>query len=162
MKDFRNNEIQVLIGTTVIEVGVDVPNATIMIIENAERFGLAQLHQLRGRVGRGGEQSYCFLFSESKSATSLERLKIMELTENGFIIAQKDLELRGPGELIGTRQSGLSDFALNSLVHQADILEQALGAARLFAQEYKLEDLPMAGQQKIKYLKTLSDLLESG
>ncbi len=162
MRDFRNNEIQLLIGTTVIEVGVDVPNATIMIIENAERFGLAQLHQLRGRVGRGGEQSYCFLFGDGKSATSLERLKIMELTENGFIIAQKDLELRGPGELIGTRQSGLSDFALNSLVNQGDILEQALGAARLFAQEYKLEDLPVAGQHKIKYLKTMSELLESG
>lgn len=121
MNEFRKNNIQILLGTTVIEVGVDVPNATIMIIENAERFGLAQLHQLRGRVGRGAHQSYCFLVSEKET----ERLVVMEETENGFVIAQKDMELRGAGEIIGTRQSGMNDYALSKLITHAYLLEPA-------------------------------------
>lgn len=163
MSDFRQNKIQVLVGTTVIEVGVDVPNATIMIIENAERFGLAQLHQLRGRVGRGSEQSYCLLFGNSKSAGTMERLQIMEQTENGFIIAQKDLELRGPGELMGTRQSGLSDFGLASLLSHGDLLEEARQMAIKFVSEDpELKELPASSKRRLDNLREKAALLESG
>lgn len=162
MQDFRKNEIHLLIGTTVIEVGVDVPNSTIMIIENAERFGLAQLHQLRGRVGRGSEQSYCFLFADSKSSNTIERLKIMEETENGFIIAQKDLEIRGPGELMGTRQSGLSDFGLANLLGNYELLEKAKNTARKIVMiDPILENLADGLKRKIERLKTKAGLIES-
>ena len=126
MRKFKDRELQILLGTTVIEVGVDIPNATVMIIEDSERFGVSQLHQLRGRIGRGSEQSYCFLFGDTRS----ERLKIMEETENGFLIAQKDMELRGPGELIGDRQSGVSDFGLKNLIKYSHLLELAKTNAR--------------------------------
>jgi ATP-dependent DNA helicase RecG len=129
MEAFREGEFQILVSTTVIEVGVDVPNSTIMVIENADRFGLAQLHQLRGRVGRGGEQSYCFLVSDLKSQTTRDRLGIMEQTNDGFVVAQKDLEIRGPGEFLGYRQSGLPDLVLADLVNDAKILEEARNAA---------------------------------
>ncbi|MBX9669265.1 MAG: ATP-dependent DNA helicase RecG [Candidatus Obscuribacterales bacterium] len=125
MEQFRKGEFQVLVSTTVIEVGVDVPNASVMVIENADRFGLAQLHQLRGRVGRGAEQSYCFLISDMKSSTTRERLEIMTLTNDGFVVAEKDLEIRGPGEFLGYRQSGLPDLILADLVQDAKILEEA-------------------------------------
>ncbi len=162
MSEFRKGEIHVLVGTTVIEVGVDVPNSTIMIIENAERFGLAQLHQLRGRVGRGSEQSYCFLFADSKAENTIERLKIMEETENGFIIAQKDLEIRGPGELMGTRQSGLSDFGLASMATNGELLEQARDAARkLVMEDPELKHLPEPLKRKINSLKQKAQLIES-
>ena len=129
MDAFRKGEYQILVSTTVIEVGVDVPNSTVMVIENADRFGLAQLHQLRGRVGRGGEQSYCYLVSDMKSQTTRDRLAIMEQTNDGFVVAQKDLEIRGPGEFLGYRQSGLPDLVLADLVNDAKILEDARNAA---------------------------------
>jgi ATP-dependent DNA helicase RecG len=127
MESFKRGEIQVLVSTTVIEVGVDVPNATVMIIEHAERFGLAQLHQLRGRVGRGPEQSYCILiaYSGSEGSDSIERLRTLCATQDGFEIAQKDLELRGPGEIFGTRQAGLPEFVVADLVEDGELLELA-------------------------------------
>lgn len=125
MVDFKNGKYNILVSTTVVEVGVDVPNATVMAIENAERFGLSQLHQLRGRVGRSELQSYCVLVPQKANQTSLERLKVMEETNNGFIISEKDLQLRGPGEFLGTRQSGMLNFALADLVKDTKILELA-------------------------------------
>jgi ATP-dependent DNA helicase RecG len=129
MDAFRKGDYHILISTTVIEVGVDVPNASVMIIENADRFGLAQLHQLRGRVGRGAEQSYCYLVSEMKSQATQERLEILTQTNDGFVVAEKDLEIRGPGEFLGYRQSGLPDLVLADLVKDAKILEEARNAA---------------------------------
>lgn len=125
MYKFKNKEFDILVSTTVVEVGVDVPNSTIMMIENAERFGLSQLHQLRGRVGRSELQSYCLLVPANSSQTTLDRLQIMEQTNNGFIISEKDLELRGPGEFLGTRQSGMLNFALADIIKDTKILEIA-------------------------------------
>src|ERR671938_318594 len=126
MRRFIAGEIQVLVATTVVEVGVDVPNASLMIIEHAERFGLSQLHQLRGRVGRGAEQSFCILLtSDKKTSVARERLGIMEETTDGFRIAEKDLELRGPGEVMGTRQSGVPTFRVGNLVRDLHLLEDA-------------------------------------
>ena len=129
MEQFGRNEIQILVSTTVIEVGIDVPNATVMMIENAERFGLAQLHQLRGRVGRGKHQSYCIFMSASKTKETKERLEILNKTNNGFKIASEDLRLRGPGDLFGIRQSGLMDFKLGDVFQDAKILKEANEAA---------------------------------
>lgn len=131
MESFAKNEIQVLVSTTVIEVGVNVPNATVMMIENAERFGLAQLHQLRGRVGRGKHQSYCILISASKSKDIKKRLEILNKSNDGFYIASEDLKLRGPGDLFGLRQSGLLEFQIGDVFQDADILEKASEAASL-------------------------------
>ncbi|HEY9784456.1 MAG TPA: ATP-dependent DNA helicase RecG [Candidatus Obscuribacterales bacterium] len=129
MERFRRGDFQVLVSTTVIEVGVDVPNASVMVIENADRFGLAQLHQLRGRVGRGAEQSYCFLIADCKSEQTRQRLEIMTQTNDGFVVAERDLEIRGPGEFLGYRQSGLPDMILTDLVQDTKILEEARKAA---------------------------------
>ena len=129
MKDFRHGRFDILVSTTVIEVGVDIPNATVMMIENADRFGLAQLHQLRGRVGRSEHQSYCLLVTNSNSPETRKRLGVMEQTNNGFIIAEHDLQMRGPGEFIGTKQSGVPDFILANLTEHTDILELAREAA---------------------------------
>lgn len=125
MKQFSKNEVQVLVSTTVVEVGVNVPNATIMLIYDAERFGLAQLHQLRGRVGRGNEQSYCMLLADPKSEVGKERMKIMTETNDGFVLSEKDLELRGPGDFFGKKQSGLPEFKLADMVHDYRALETA-------------------------------------
>ncbi|BAT71306.1 ATP-dependent DNA helicase RecG [Thermosulfidibacter takaii ABI70S6] len=127
MRRFKEGEIQVLVSTTVIEVGIDVPNATVMLIEGAERFGLSQLHQLRGRVGRGEHKSYCLLMmsGERANANSYMRLKVLEETADGFKIAEADLKFRGPGELLGVRQSGLPDFRVADLLKDRDILEEA-------------------------------------
>jgi ATP-dependent DNA helicase RecG len=133
MRRFVAGEIQLLVSTTVIEVGVDVPNATVMIIEHAERFGLSQLHQLRGRVGRGGRQSFCVLLTGDKqTSVAEERLGIMKETNDGFRIAEKDLEIRGPGELMGTRQAGLPEFRVGDLVRDIQILEQARKEAEFY------------------------------
>jgi ATP-dependent DNA helicase RecG len=123
---FVRGETQVLVATTVVEVGVDVPNASVMVVEHAERFGLSQLHQLRGRVGRGAEQSYCVLLvSDRQTTVAQQRLGIMEETSDGFRIAEKDLEIRGPGEVMGTRQSGVPTFRVGNLVRDLRILEDA-------------------------------------
>lgn len=130
MQDFAEGSIQALVSTVVIEVGINVPNATVMVIENSERFGLAQLHQLRGRVGRGSDQSYCFLISKNESGVAKERNEIMCRTNDGFEIAEADLQLRGPGEIFGTRQHGLPELHISDLVRHGDVLEKAKDAAR--------------------------------
>ena len=133
MQMFVQGELQILVSTTVIEVGVDVPNASLMIIEHAERFGLSQLHQLRGRVGRGAEQSYCVLLTnDKKTAIAKERLGIMEETTDGFRIAEKDLELRGQGEILGTRQSGVQTFKVGNIIRDLEILESARKEAEFY------------------------------
>ena len=140
MQRFVENDTQIMVATTVIEVGVDIPNATMMVIESAEKFGLSQLHQLRGRVGRGAEKSYCILLTSSQlSNDARERINIMTATNNGFEIAEKDLTLRGPGEIDGTRQSGVLNFKLASLVHDGKMLELAKSLAiRLLDQDPEL------------------------
>ena len=140
MERFKNGDFNVLVATTVIEVGIDVANATLMVIEHAERFGLAQLHQLRGRVGRGGNKSYCFLFhSANCSAQGRERLRIMEQYRDGFNIAEADLNFRGPGEFLGTQQSGLPDFRVADLVTDRQILAEARQDAFTCATENDLQ-----------------------
>jgi ATP-dependent DNA helicase RecG len=133
MARFKARELDVLVATTVIEVGVDVPNATIMIVQEADRFGLAQLHQLRGRVGRGAEQSYCLLVSgpkEQLTESAQERLEAMVASTDGFELAERDLEIRGGGALLGARQSGLSDLRFARITHDRELLEEARDAAR--------------------------------
>ncbi len=129
MERFRAREFDVLVSTTVIEVGVDIPGANLMIIENAERFGLAQLHQLRGRVGRAGEQAYCILIAGDASRKTMQRLRVIEKSTDGFYVAEQDLKLRGPGELRGTRQSGLPDLQLGDLTSDVEIIERARALA---------------------------------
>ena len=130
MERFREQQFDILVSTTVIEVGVDVPNASVMVIENAERFGLSQLHQLRGRVGRGSAKSYCVLVAGEHSQKTRKRLKIIEGSTDGFVIAEADLKLRGPGELRGTRQSGIPDLKLGDLVSDVAIIEAARDLAK--------------------------------
>nr|WP_296266586.1 ATP-dependent DNA helicase RecG [uncultured Merdimonas sp.] len=135
MERFAKNEIQILVSTTVIEVGIDVPNATVMMIENAERFGLAQLHQLRGRVGRGKYQSYCIFMTASRAKETKERLDILNHSNDGFKIANEDLKLRGPGDLFGIRQSGLMNFRLGDIYQDAKVLRKANEAADILVRE---------------------------
>ena len=125
MEDFLAKKTDILVSTTVIEVGVNVPNATVMLIENAERFGLAQLHQLRGRVGRGDAQSYCIMMNTSESKESKKRLQILNDSNDGFYIAREDLKLRGQGDFFGLRQSGEMEFAVGDIFSDADILQEA-------------------------------------
>lgn len=134
MKSFVEGQISILVSTTIIEVGVNVPNATLMVVENAERFGLAQLHQLRGRVGRGDKQSHCVLFNQSGSKVSKERMKIMEKSNDGFVISEKDLEIRGPGEFFGTRQHGLPELKIANLYKDVIILKEAQLSAKQYIQ----------------------------
>ena len=154
---FRDGETHILVSTTVVEVGVDVPNASVMLIEHAERFGLSQLHQLRGRVGRGAAQSFCLLMSSSRSETALQRLKVLEQSQDGFFIAEMDLRFRGPGEVLGTRQSGLPDFALASLLEDQDVLMLAREAAEAMIREDKtLATWPALAQElKRRYEKLM-------
>ena len=141
MKSFKNRELDILVSTTVIEVGVNVPNATLMIIENAERFGLAQLHQLRGRVGRGKHKSYCILIYSSKSEVCSQRMGIMEETTDGFKISEKDLEIRGPGEFFGTRQHGLPELRVANIFKHMKILKLAQQEARyIISEDLKLQN----------------------
>ena len=130
MDDFSEGKIDVLVSTTVVEVGVNVPNATVMMVENAERFGLAQLHQLRGRVGRGGYQSYCIFMTSSKKKETMQRLEVLNKSNDGFYIANEDLKLRGPGDFFGVRQSGMMDFVLADIYTNADIMKQAADAVK--------------------------------
>ncbi|HTV61533.1 MAG TPA: helicase-related protein, partial [Verrucomicrobiae bacterium] len=125
MADFRANQVQVLLSTSLVEVGVDVPNATVMLIENAEQFGLAQLHQLRGRIGRGAHESHCILISNARNPEARERLRILEETTDGFKIAEADLKMRGPGELLGREQSGLPKFRFGDLMNDMDLIRRA-------------------------------------
>ena len=140
MEQFKNGKIQILIATTVIEVGVNVPNASIMIVENAERFGLAQLHQLRGRVGRGEYQSYCILKYNGNSQVIRERMKVMTSTNDGFVISEKDLELRGTGEFFGTKQHGLPEFKIANLFEDIGTLKSVQAIAmKIINDDPKLE-----------------------
>lgn len=156
MADFKGKKYDILVSTTVVEVGVDVPNATVMVIENAERFGLSQLHQLRGRVGRSALQSYCVLVSASRSQETRERLNIMTQTNDGFVIAEKDLQLRGPGEFLGTRQSGLPDLIISDIVRDAKILELARNEAIDFVKTHDLNSYPLL--QKITSLQMFNGI----
>ena len=143
MNRFRDNEIQVLVATTVVEVGVDVPNANLMVIYNAERFGLAQLHQLRGRIGRGKHRSYCVLVTDGKSEDGLRKLRVLEETGDGFKIAEEDLVLRGPGEVLGTAQSGLSDLRFADFLADTALVREARALAEeLLERDPDLEDYP--------------------
>lgn len=151
MAKFKNNEFDILVSTTVVEVGVDVPNATVIVIENAERFGLPQLHQLRGRVGRCSLQSYCIISTSSKSQETRNRLSIMTETNDGFVIAEKDLQIRGPGEFLGVRQSGLPDLIISDIVKDSKILELARSAAIEFVSEKHIDNYP-----QLKETTTLS------
>ncbi len=154
MDKFKNNEISILISTTVVEVGVDVPNATLMVIENAERFGLAQLHQLRGRVGRGKYKSYCILKFEGKSEIVKQRMQIMQQSNDGFVISEKDLELRGPGDFFGTMQHGLPEFKVANLYTDVKIMKVAQEAVK----ELLLDD-PYLEKEENRKLKEKIDKL---
>jgi ATP-dependent DNA helicase RecG len=137
MARFKRGELDLLVATTVIEVGVDVPNASLMVIENPERLGLAQLHQLRGRIGRGSAESHCVLMYHSPiTENARERLSIMRETNDGFVIAQKDLELRGPGEVLGTRQTGEMQFRIADVMRDQPMLPQVQQAAELILQHH--------------------------
>ncbi len=146
MSRFRANEIQVLVATTVVEVGVDVPNANVMIIYNAERFGLAQLHQMRGRIGRGAHQSYCVLVTEGKNEESRQKLEVLESTTDGFRIAEEDLALRGPGEVLGTAQSGMSDLRFVEFLADAGLVREA----RQLAEKVLTSDPELAGSPGLR------------
>jgi ATP-dependent DNA helicase RecG len=148
MGEFKGGRLDILVSTTVIEVGVDVPNASVMVVEHAERFGLSQLHQLRGRVGRGAAQSYCLLVAGYGSEDARKRLRVMEKTTDGFIIAEEDLAIRGPGELAGTRQSGLPDLAMGSLSLDAGLIAAAKEDA--FAIIEKDPELDLAENASLK------------
>ena len=129
MQAFYDGEIKLLVATTVIEVGVNVPNASMMVIEHAQQFGLAQLHQLRGRIGRGEYASYCVLVADGKTESSRERMRIMESTSDGFVLAEEDLKLRGPGQFFGTMQHGFPDLKIANVEQDMDILLRARQAA---------------------------------
>lgn len=160
MEAFASGGIEILVSTVVIEVGIDVGNATVMVIENCERFGLAQLHQLRGRVGRSGHQSYCILVCGSDSETAKKRNKIMCSTEDGFVIAEEDLKLRGPGEIFGTRQHGLPELNITDLVKNADMLEKVKNVARdLIDRDSELE-LPEHTELKKRVKKMFGEKIE--
>ena len=157
MREFAAGSIDVLVSTTVIEVGVDVPNAVLMIIENAERFGLSQLHQLRGRVGRGTEKSTCVLISDSENELTRQRLKIMADTSDGFVIAEEDLKLRGPGDFFGTRQHGLPSLKLADMFRDSRILKAAAGAAKTLVETDPALDRPEHAALKYHRDRMLSD-----
>jgi ATP-dependent DNA helicase RecG len=155
MKRFIKGDTHIMVATTVIEVGVDVPNATVMVIENAEKFGLSQLHQLRGRVGRGGEKSYCILLTAPKLGTDArERIKTLVATNNGFEIAEKDLELRGPGDVEGTRQSGALNLKVGDLVKDKLILE----AAKKYAEDIINKDPELQSIENLRLKEHLISL----
>ena len=143
MKDFLDKKYDILVSTSVVEVGVDIPNATIMMIEGADRFGLASLYQFRGRVGRGEHQSYCFLLTDSPSTATNERLRAIETAQSGFDLAEKDLELRGPGDFTGVRQSGLPDLAIASLTNLELVQETREAAKKILSESPSLKNYPL-------------------
>ncbi|MFT4669813.1 MAG: ATP-dependent DNA helicase RecG, partial [Ulvibacter sp.] len=157
MNRFIKGETQIMVATTVIEVGVDVPNASVMVIESAERFGLSQLHQLRGRVGRGGEQSYCILMTSHKlSADAKTRLETMVRTGDGFEIAEVDLKLRGPGDLMGTQQSGVLNLRIADIIKDSEILK----TARDYAIQVLKQDPNLSEASNLPIKSTLSQLMK--
>ncbi len=163
MAEFAEGRLHILVSTTVVEVGVDVPNATVMMIESADRFGLSQLHQLRGRVGRGKHKSYCLLVSDTPSEDTQQRLQVMCETDNGFIIAERDLAIRGPGEFLGTRQSGLPEFQLVDLIRDQDILVEAREAAQAVMDNGTyLLDHPELREAILENTESLFNVLGSG
>ena len=148
MAAFSGGETDILVSTTVVEVGVDVPNAAVMLIENAERFGLSQLHQLRGRVGRGQHKSYCILLSDNQNPETRERLKVMTRTSDGFRIAEEDLRLRGPGDFFGQRQHGLPAMKIADLSCDMALLQEAQqAAADLLARDPQLTACPLTARR---------------
>jgi len=150
MQRFSAGEIDILVSTSVVEVGIDVPNASIMIIEGADRFGLAQLHQFRGRVGRGAHQSYCFLFSDSGSETALQRLKYMVKFNSGFDLAEMDLQIRGPGEIYGVKQSGIPDLRMATFSDK-ELLDRVRACAeRLVDEDVDLKGYPALAKRIAK------------
>jgi ATP-dependent DNA helicase RecG len=158
MSQFRNKDFDILISTTVVEVGVDVPNATVMLVEGANRFGLAQLHQLRGRVGRGGNQSYCLLIPDTEDALENERLVVMTETNDGFILAEKDLQQRGPGDFIGSRQSGFAELKLASISDLKTIEKSRSLAMALFESDPDLSkpENALLNKQVLEFWKSTS------
>jgi ATP-dependent DNA helicase RecG len=154
MTGFGEGRIDVLVSTVVIEVGIDVPNATVMIIENAERFGLAQLHQLRGRVGRGKDQSYCMLILDSRGKVAVERAKVLAESSDGFYISERDLDLRGPGEVFGTRQHGIPDTHLADMISHIDIMEEL----RIYAMDILEDDRELKKPENRKLRERVSML----
>jgi len=143
MAAFRANRAQVLLATSLIEVGVDVPNATLMLIENAEQFGLAQLHQLRGRIGRGRQDSFCILVAAARSAEAQRRLRVLEETNDGFRIAEADLQLRGPGELLGQAQSGAPKFRFGDLAQDLELIQRGRDLARQLVERASAGSAPL-------------------
>jgi ATP-dependent DNA helicase RecG len=159
MEQFRAGDLQAIVATTVIEVGVDVPNATLMVILDAERFGLSQLHQLRGRIARGSFQGYCFLFSEAATPEAAARLGALESTSDGFQIAEVDFELRGPGDVLGTRQSGDMPLRVADLVRDQKLLEEARQAAFPLVESGAI-DSPEFAPLKLQVLDRFAQLME--
>ncbi len=155
MREFSKGKINMLVSTSVVEVGIDIPNATVMLIEGADRFGLAQLHQFRGRVGRSDHQSFCFLFTDSTSSTTHKRLKALIGSANGFELAQKDLEIRGPGELVGVRQSGLPDLAMASLTDFELVKNAREEAEKIINEDDKLSKYPKLLAKLDKFTKEI-------
>ena len=158
MQAFVAGDLDILVSTSVVEVGVDVPNATLMLIEDADRFGLAQLHQFRGRVGRGGHESYCALISRAREDAPAERLNALVETTDGFILAEKDLELRGPGDFMGTRQSGLPDMRMASLSDNATLTLAQQAAQELLRADPNLRDHPLLQDQVERFWRGHGDV----
>ena len=157
MKKFKDGKIDILVSTSVVEVGVDIPNANVMVIEGAERFGLAQLYQFRGRVGRDAHQSYCFLFAESSSPATSQRLKTVVSAQIGFELAEKDMELRGPGEFWGAQQWGLPDLAMASLADRELIKSCRSEAEKILAKDPELKNFPSL-KEKLSAFKSIVHL----
>ncbi|MBI4120426.1 MAG: GxxExxY protein [Parcubacteria group bacterium] len=154
MKEFKDGELDVVVSTSVVEVGIDVPNASVMMIEGADRFGLSQLHQFRGRVGRAEHQSYCFLFTEAEGRTANSRLKALAENEDGFKLAERDLQLRGPGQFFGTAQSGLPDLAMASL-KDTELIEEVQQAVGMFFEKAALDDYPLLKEKLANFTKEI-------